>query len=264
MRATPEIWQRLLAVCGDRAVNLMAVQDVRELPVPLITGLHKAGCRIFSALHPDITGLPVAGGWIPHERELGVFGRPLVGAPNSPALLVADLQGQPVASGMTGDLVVRLPDESMHTMGIRCRWRCDGVLQYLGEFEKGADAHALAASSVGVCDTAHGSSLSATENELIEVWSTLLRVDGISTADNFFELGGTSLMAMQAVAMLEQRLARRVPARRYVFDSLGQLAAAYDDSGARQVPIQPTGTSAPAGAPGGGVLGRLARLVRGS
>ena len=122
------------------------------------------------------------------------------------------------------------------------------------------------ASAVGTRSGAGLRDLSPSGRALAEIWAALLCIDveQVASQDNFFELGGTSLLAMQAVSQMEARLGRSVPARRYVFESLGQLAAAYDDSGARQAPIQPTGTPAPASAQGRGVLGRLARLVRGS
>ena len=87
-------------------------------------------------------------------------------------------------------------------------------------------------------------------------------IERVGRHDNFFELGGTSLMAMQAAGLLEQRLGRRISARRYVFDSLGQLAAAYDDAESTQTseptPVSqaPKQQSAPRG-----LMNRLARFV---
>jgi hypothetical protein len=108
--------------------------------------------------------------------------------------------------------------------------------------------------------------ISPSGQALAEIWAALLDVgiDQISTQDNFFELGGTSLLAMQAVSQMEARLGRSVPARRYVFESLGQLAAAYDDASARQAPVRPADASAQTSTAPLGVLGRLARLVRSS
>ena len=67
-----------------------------------------------------------------------------------------------------------------------------------------------------------------TEQAIARVWSELLHTTNLERQDNFFHLGGTSLLAMQAVARLEQELGMRINARRYVYESLAQLAAAYD------------------------------------
>jgi acyl carrier protein len=69
---------------------------------------------------------------------------------------------------------------------------------------------------------------SAPEAALAEVWSGLLGLDAgqIQPGDNFFDLGGSSLLAMQAVAEMERKLGLKVDPRRYVFESLRQLAGA--------------------------------------
>jgi acyl carrier protein len=69
-----------------------------------------------------------------------------------------------------------------------------------------------------------GPSLSTpTQQALAEVWQELL---GVTPApqDNFFDLGGTSLMAMNAVVKLEQRIGKQISPRRYVIETLAQLA----------------------------------------
>jgi predicted RNA methylase len=55
----------------------------------------------------------------------------------------------------------------------------------------------------------------------------LLGIDAaqISSKDNFFDLGGNSLLAMQALAESERRLALKTDPRRYVYETLQQLAA---------------------------------------
>ena len=100
--------------------------------------------------------------------------------------------------------------------------------------------------------------LSATEHAIAEVWGTLLGLDAalVAPQDNFFELGGTSLTAMQAVSQLAQRLGRSVSARRYVFETLSQLAAGYEEA------APPAHAAAKVeAAPRGGVMRRLVNLV---
>ncbi|MES1265233.1 MAG: acyl carrier protein, partial [Variovorax sp.] len=62
---------------------------------------------------------------------------------------------------------------------------------------------------------------------LAGVWADLLGLDAaqIQPGDNFFDLGGSSLLAMRAVAEGEQKLGLKIDPRRYVYESLRQLAA---------------------------------------
>jgi len=60
---------------------------------------------------------------------------------------------------------------------------------------------------------------------LAEVWSELLGVQGIRASDQFFELGGQSLLAIEAVALVEERTGHRLDPRSLFFKTLGQLAA---------------------------------------
>jgi len=80
-----------------------------------------------------------------------------------------------------------------------------------------------------------------TERALAAVWTQLLGVSGIRPDDNFFDLGGHSLLTMQAITMMEKTTGKRVTPRRYIFESLAQLAASYDDTpqlaGASDLPV---------------------------
>jgi len=69
-----------------------------------------------------------------------------------------------------------------------------------------------------------------TERRLAETWGRLLGIVGVRRDDNFFDLGGHSLLVMQAVASMEQTLKRRIDPRRYIFESLAQIAAGYDEA----------------------------------
>lgn len=77
-----------------------------------------------------------------------------------------------------------------------------------------------------------------------EVWRRLLQIDRINPSDNFLNLGGHSMLAMQAIAELERITGKRVNPRRFIFESLEQIAHAY----------QQGGDAAPKAA---GLLGRL-------
>jgi len=96
-----------------------------------------------------------------------------------------------------------------------------------------------------------------TEKMLVEIWSELLGIDRIEMTDNFFALGGTSLLAMQAAERMQSRSGRSTHARRYVFESLAQLALAYDSEAGKQPNPASVETMAPS------FFGRLAARFRG-
>ena len=73
-----------------------------------------------------------------------------------------------------------------------------------------------------------------TEKLLADVWGGLLRISGIGVEDNFFDLGGHSLLAMQAILAMEIKTGKRLNPTRFVFESLTQIARAYDE--AKSVP----------------------------
>jgi acyl carrier protein len=64
--------------------------------------------------------------------------------------------------------------------------------------------------------------------QLAQIWASSLNIDvnDIRASDNFFDLGGDSLLAMRITQQAEQVMGFRVEPRRYVFENLGQLAAA--------------------------------------
>ncbi len=90
------------------------------------------------------------------------------------------------------------------------------------------------------------------EGILSEVWGDLLGTDDIRPDDNFFDLGGHSMLVMQAIARMEVRTGRRVNPRRFVFETLAQVARAYDE--APYASDQPDDS---AGKKGGGLMSRM-------
>ena len=81
-------------------------------------------------------------------------------------------------------------------------------------------------------------------------------VNDIRANDNFFDLGGDSLLAMRVVQQAEQVMGFRVEPRRYVFESLGQLASAAAGTAIEAASAQ----AADSGAKRGGLLGRVLGL----
>lgn len=49
------------------------------------------------------------------------------------------------------------------------------------------------------------------EQELVQIWETLLEIQPIGVTENFFELGGHSLLAVQLFAQLEARFGKQLP-----------------------------------------------------
>ncbi len=72
--------------------------------------------------------------------------------------------------------------------------------------------------------------LSPTERIVAQVWCDLLKIDAVSAQDSFLDLGGHSLLIMRAVALLESRAGVHVSPRAFVFQTLGQIAAEYDQA----------------------------------
>jgi len=62
------------------------------------------------------------------------------------------------------------------------------------------------------------------EITVAEIWSDLLGAEDISPLDNFFDLGGHSLLVMRAVLGMRERLGWNVAPRRFVFETLRQIA----------------------------------------
>jgi len=64
---------------------------------------------------------------------------------------------------------------------------------------------------------------------IAEVWQEVLGVEKVGVYDNFFDLGGHSLLSMQVIAKLEKKLGVRVNPREFIVQTLGQLAASYEE-----------------------------------
>lgn len=75
-------------------------------------------------------------------------------------------------------------------------------------------------------------SVPATPNEklLAGIWCSELKLPQVGTQDNFFDLGGHSLLAMQVMNVMEDKTGKRVNPRRFIFETLGQIAQAYDET----------------------------------
>jgi natural product biosynthesis luciferase-like monooxygenase protein/amino acid adenylation domain-containing protein/non-ribosomal peptide synthase protein (TIGR01720 family) len=65
---------------------------------------------------------------------------------------------------------------------------------------------------------------SEVEKKLREIWSELLRVEGIGVEENFFELGGDSILAIQVMGRAGQAGMRMQPRQIFQYPTIRQLA----------------------------------------
>lgn len=86
-----------------------------------------------------------------------------------------------------------------------------------------ASLHATAAAPAAAA--ASTSKPQSADAVIIGIWQNLLGVSGITAQDNFFELGGNSLLAMVAVEETRKALGVEVDPRRFVYETLAQIAA---------------------------------------
>ncbi|MDB5731131.1 MAG: non-ribosomal peptide synthetase [Variovorax sp.] len=86
---------------------------------------------------------------------------------------------------------------------------------------------------------------------LAQIWASVMSIDvnDIRPSDSFFDLGGDSLLAMRAIQEAQQVMGFRVEPRRYVFESLAQLASPASALPPNDAPVTPP--------PQRGVLGRI-------
>jgi amino acid adenylation domain-containing protein len=74
-----------------------------------------------------------------------------------------------------------------------------------------------------------------TQQLVAEVWRELLGVDTISLHDNFFDLGGHSLMVVQAITRLQDKIGIRLNPFYFQVENLGQIALRYEEMAATAV-----------------------------
>jgi len=92
------------------------------------------------------------------------------------------------------------------------------------------------------------------ETLIAAVWREALMVDRVSVYDNFFDLGGHSLASVQVTAILEQKTGVRINPALIRYQTLGQLAASYEEQTRHPQP-------APA-KPAGGIGQRVFKAIK--
>jgi amino acid adenylation domain-containing protein len=89
-----------------------------------------------------------------------------------------------------------------------------------------------------------------TEQQLIQIWQSVLRIPLVGTGDNFFELGGNSLQALQIALHIERTFGHRlVPSVLIEKPTIEELAPLLADRSRTEwsplVPLQPHGKRSP-------------------
>lgn len=68
------------------------------------------------------------------------------------------------------------------------------------------------------------------EQALAKVWQEVLGVERVGIHDNFFDLGGHSLLSMQVIAMIRDRLDKKLTPRAMLLNNLEQIAQQCGDT----------------------------------
>ena len=183
-----------------------------------LSSLLGAHVRVASLLYHPASGLPVAAGWLNSALDSGICGRPVVSD-----LAILDDHHRAVGVNAPGHLA------GASLQGPLVRWRADGQLQCL-TLSAGADKATTAAAPTPAAHTAPeatqtAAALETAESIIVGIWQNLLGITTIAPQDNFFELGGNSLLAMVAVEETRKALGIDIDARRFVYETLAQIAA---------------------------------------
>jgi amino acid adenylation domain-containing protein len=111
------------------------------------------------------------------------------------------------------------------------------IIELVGEAVAPAVTHASLPAAAPVSGApraqAQEALTTATEKLLAEIWCAELRLPSVGRADNFFDLGGHSLLTMQVMAKMEEKTGKRINPQKFIFETLGQIARAYDEESAK-------------------------------
>jgi acyl-CoA synthetase (AMP-forming)/AMP-acid ligase II/pimeloyl-ACP methyl ester carboxylesterase len=86
--------------------------------------------------------------------------------------------------------------------------------------------------------------------QLIDIWTEILKIPNVTVEDNFFALGGTSLMALRMMLQVEKLCGRALPLSLLltgatIANLARQIVETAADSKLTLIPVQPKGTRAP-------------------
>ncbi|VWX55473.1 Amino acid adenylation domain-containing protein [Burkholderiales bacterium 8X] len=154
------------------------------------------------------------------------------------------------------ELLQRVSQQPDETLAVLMSDAGSGSAEYLKRLAAGPGTPTSPAANVhAIRPAAQTNALLLPEQaQLAQIWASTLSIDvnDVRANDNFFDLGGDSLLAMRVMQQAEQVLGFRVEPRRYVFESLGQLASV--SSG---LPLESAAAKPAAETRKGGLLGRV-------
>jgi amino acid adenylation domain-containing protein len=138
-----------------------------------------------------------------------------------PAAALRDLLAEPGAGG----------EAFVHWISAERRWPAASfAAKGTSDMEKRESTSAVLADA----QMPRTSALDASQLQLAHIWSDLLGVPvaQVRASDNFFDLGGSSLLVMRATEMARSQLHLGIEPRRFISESLAQLAATPADPAA--------------------------------
>ena len=220
-----ESWQLAAAQTPGSWRGKAVMLPARQTSASILSSLFSASARVASVLTLPGCGLPVAATWLKGPQDVGVCGRPLLAS-----VSLLDRNARPLGINAVGHLA----GDKSHSLALR--WRADGQLHCLNVLPPPP----VPPTPSGTVTPIHSAPRTPDQAEatLIRIWQGLLGTEGIGPRDNFFELGGNSLLAMVAAEEARKELGIEIDARRFVFETLGQLAAT-SNSGSLDAPQCP-------------------------
>ncbi len=208
-----------------------------------------------------------------HRIELGEIESALLGHPQVRRALVIVREDRPGDARLVAYLVSDAPAPGGRELRehLRAMLPAYMVPQHFVDLEEipllpngKVNRHALpvpheATEAAGADDVAP---MSAQEQLLGRIWQELLGLSQVRATDNFFDLGGHSLLAMRVITEVERQVGVHLEPRRFIFESLGQIAASFGAPAATLELDPPPATTEPS--PGSTRwLDRLAARLKG-
>jgi acyl-coenzyme A synthetase/AMP-(fatty) acid ligase len=76
----------------------------------------------------------------------------------------------------------------------------------------------------------HELPMTPTESMLASAWKTALEIDYVGRYDNFFSIGGNSLLSLNVIAEIEQKVGVRLNPGEFIYQTLGQIAVVLNNN----------------------------------
>ena len=90
----------------------------------------------------------------------------------------------------------------------------------------------------GGTDNSYMSPRTQTEEQLAQIWASVLKLDRVSIHDNFFELGGHSLLATQIISRIQTSFQIALPLRNlFITPTIADLARSIEESQIGQIAV---------------------------